>query len=163
MYSRALLHGGLTADGIGGGEGRGEGERERRGRPLARELVRQLLTGLSHPAREKDHLARRVDISNDTPRELFGTLPTSLRSFAPFFFSFSTTFAVSPSDRPGSFPRAPVPIVPRSRSPATSGRSTRNALRLPPRGPGVSVIAHVSPLLIPLAVLFCRKGPPGKR
>lgn len=32
----------------------------------SRELVRQLLTRLSHPAREKDHLARRADISNDT-------------------------------------------------------------------------------------------------
>lgn len=38
--------------------------------PLARELVRQLLTGLSHPAREKDHLARRADISNDTAVQL---------------------------------------------------------------------------------------------
>lgn len=42
--------------------------------PPLRDLVRQLLTGLSHPAREKDHLARRADISNDTDARFFEAL-----------------------------------------------------------------------------------------
>lgn len=72
---------------------------------LSREPVRQLLTGLSHPAREKDHLARRADISNDTAARLFG-LPLSSLSLSLFFsFSFSSL----------PFPRGPIgPSVLRS-------------------------------------------------
>jgi len=120
--------GALRTEGGGGGD-------------LARELVRQLLTGLSHPAREKDHLARRADISNDTPRELFGALPTSLRSFVPFPFS---TFTVPPPiDRARFLSRSP--LVPASTEHAERSSSSSE-------GPGVSVIA-------PRQCAFLPEGP----
>lgn len=65
---------------------------------LSREPVRQLLTGLSHPAREKDHLARRADISNDTAARLFGLPLSSLSLFLFFSLSFSSL----------PFPRGPI-------------------------------------------------------
>lgn len=83
--------------------------------PLARELVRQLLAGLSHPAREKDHLARRADISNDTAVHL----PS------PFLLSFSRA-------PPGPFFTQGSSLFP-SRCPRRA-RRTRSSSSSFPRG-----------------------------
>lgn len=124
------------------------------GRDPSREPVRQLLTGLSHPAREKDHLARKADISNDTAARLFG-LPLSSLSLS---FSPSRSFPSGSNWAPG--PRSFPVVALSTRACTTRGRSPsspRKGLR-----ERVSVIARVSPLLLILlaAVLFLRKAPP---
>jgi len=122
-----------------------------RGAP-SRELVLQLLTGLSHPAREKDHLARRAIYLTIPPR---GSSDFSL-------FSLSLSLSLSlccPSLGVQSSLRSPLrfPSLPSTRACRTRGRSPSS-----PRGDPrerVSVIARVSPLLLILltAVLLCER------
>lgn len=103
----------------------------RPGGPSREELVRQLLSRLSHPAREKDHLARRADISNDTAARFFGTLVRLLLRLPPYLASGSPSrdpLALDESVQENTRGRCPPPPV---SSPEC-----------------VSVIAHVSPLLI---------------
>jgi len=98
------------------------GALQRGRRPPSRELVRQLLTGLSHPAREKDHLARRADISNDTAARLFGLLSS-------LFLSLSPSRCPSPGVQSGLPVPARFPSLPATRACRTRGRSSSS-----PRG-----------------------------
>lgn len=117
------------------------------GRGGSRDPVRQLLTGLSHPAREKDHLARRADISNDTAARLFG-LPLS---------SFGVQSPPPFSPGPRSFPVV-TPLA--MRACTTRGRSPSSPRRGLPRTRFGNCTRFAASSYPPCRGTFLRKAPP---
>lgn len=120
---------------------------------LSREPVRQLLTELSHPAREKDHLARRAIYLTIPPRGSSGfpSLPFS-------FLSLPLVVLLSGSNR------APWSPLVSHRCPRRERVGHADALRLLPKGPPRTRFGNctrfVASSYSPCRGIFLRKAPP---
>lgn len=116
-----------------------------RGAP-SRELVLQLLTGLSHPAREKDHLARRAIYLTIPPH---GSSDSSL-----FSLSFCCPSLGAQSSVPTRFPS-----LPSTRACRTRGRSPSSP-RGTPRTRFGNCTRFAASSYPPYRGTFLRKAPP---